>query len=1541
MLLAQLPFIRQGLRRTLDTRIALALGLVLCWSIGDAAVGQPQLQRRAGPEVRVNPNPTAAPGVGHPGGPRVLIETSAPISNLFTRADEGIERADWKLAIDSLQRIIEDPEGSLLPRDDGECDGGSLYESARRRAIRRLASLPADGLAAYGLVYDGKAKGLYERAVAAHDVDALRGVVHRYLLTHWGDDAADVLASWALDEGRPGEVLSALRDVLELVPEFDVPRSRVLAKIAAAEAMTGRPDEAATTVEEFVRSLPASDPSIAWLRNIPKAADDSALGGSAKEGEELPEWSLASASGRRMGMPATSPTLVDPVPWKHEISRLTSYTWQRITDDEMDRPSIVAANEIVLDGTRVFARVPGGVISLDREDLGKIWDSTFRGAPTSSRAVTDDLGDEELEVRQTAQSVVDYAAGSLSTAHGLVFSVENEGRPRFLTANQTGNARQPTPVVNERATRIVARDVRTGVRRWHRGRTFDGSDSLGQVEFRGVPVAAGAELWVPVVSNTDLFLVALSPSDGAELHRLLLCSFPEGGPRERPALPVTAADGVVYVPSAFGALFAVDAATRSLRWAHRYGDGPPMSLDTNTGRMVQTTTLPSGGGSDASLWLEAPPVVVGGTVVLAPVGGEELLAFSATDGAFRWSTRCPGGSYVLAADVRRVWVGGRRLTCLSLQDGRVLWTADVKEIPTGRAALCGDRVLVPTAESLLAFDAGHGKLLGRSSIPSQQMPLGNLVCDGAALFSYEPSSVRKYPDLERAYAAAEVRRDADPLNVETTLRLAWIELFRGKPTRSRELLSRISDDAASSSARREEAVSHLRVETLLVLGADPAVSSHDGLTLLREAQRSARSTEDHWRVTTRIADRQRTNGEGFAAYQTLRDASLSPDANAIVQSEANVLTKARLDLGRRMRALETELTPEQVASFAQSARASFDEAVRSARLGATPEARRRLLAVAELATPKSQGAEALLELASMELAAGNDERGELLLGDCVRLDGSEQATLQALTRLVEENERREAGGPLKTTLQELERRFGSKPVPAALSRLAKVNEGSTPPATIGEFVRRRRQEMGNARRTEAAAAVPAADAGSAIPDEIIQPTWGVAVPSQKPAGIREAFAFSGDLKRAADSIGFASPRLVHFGGSARTLLGDRAVFHAPGDVLYCQRPEDGTLLWQTTLRAPESFADGLDVRRGKVSEGVRRAALDGEIGVFNGNEGLYGVGLLTGRRLWFHPLSVASEPGREFARDPRMDAQAGIVAAIAEPGHLLVLRLIDGSLLWERDLRGEPVDSLRLVDGVIVVIDKSRQRVHLFDAVEGRLIARVAFRQPDPENRVTELVISGGVICGPDCDANGDAVIAVDIKTGGARWRVPVAKPLAQLFEPSEDYLGIGLLGGDIQLVDAKSGEAVTERRVNIAQAVLDALVVDTSLIVRANTTQTGERRPMLVAIDITSGEELWRRTDLSVTPGMSIPLQMVDGGIPLVVEYQRVSASAAGLDPRCVGIAMVDAKTGVNRYLAAELVAPRIQHRPNGDFDVWPGVMIVGTGGGVMAYRTMEGGGK
>ena len=58
------------------------------------------------------------------------VAESAPINDLLDRARDGARRGDWKFVVDSLQRVIDDPQGALTTVD------GEIYESARMQAYR-------------------------------------------------------------------------------------------------------------------------------------------------------------------------------------------------------------------------------------------------------------------------------------------------------------------------------------------------------------------------------------------------------------------------------------------------------------------------------------------------------------------------------------------------------------------------------------------------------------------------------------------------------------------------------------------------------------------------------------------------------------------------------------------------------------------------------------------------------------------------------------------------------------------------------------------------------------------------------------------------------------------------------------------------------------------------------------------------------------------------------------------------------------------------------------------------------------------------------------------------------------------------------------------------------------------------------------------------------------------------------------------------------------------------------------------------------------
>ncbi|MGD2108906.1 MAG: hypothetical protein PVI86_05895, partial [Phycisphaerae bacterium] len=348
-------------------------GCALCWTVESVRGQEDWLPQNARPIKRVQrrergERPTSS----------ILIGPSAPVANLFARAEEGVARREWKFAVDCLQRIIDDPEDSLIAQDGGAGEETVRYESAQAEAMRRLASLPPEGLAAYRLLYDGKARRLYELAERDRDATHLRTIVKRFLLTRYGDDAADKLSSWALDEGRPDEAIAVLSDLRTFVPDSDVPGKLVTAKLVAAYTMVGQVAKAESIAEELVALLDrgggaagveASAGADAFVETLLGLTPEAALA----EGRPT-SWPVAGGSPRRRGrMPGVEPTLVERVPWEFELPDRSPDAWRRVFFDDPDGPLSIPGTQLVTDGARLIVPTRGGCVALDVDDLSVVW----------------------------------------------------------------------------------------------------------------------------------------------------------------------------------------------------------------------------------------------------------------------------------------------------------------------------------------------------------------------------------------------------------------------------------------------------------------------------------------------------------------------------------------------------------------------------------------------------------------------------------------------------------------------------------------------------------------------------------------------------------------------------------------------------------------------------------------------------------------------------------------------------------------------------------------------------------------------------------------------------------------------------------------------------------------------------------------------------------------------------------------------------------------------------------------------------------------
>ncbi|MFQ5495446.1 MAG: PQQ-binding-like beta-propeller repeat protein, partial [Phycisphaerae bacterium] len=885
---------------------------------------------------------------------------------------------------------------------------------------------------------------------------------------------------------------------------------------------------------------------------------------------------------------------------------------------------------------------------------------------------------------------------------------------------------------------------------------------------------------------------------------------------------------------------------------------------------------------EENAWRSSPPIVSAGVVLLASPAHPNLLAFSAATGRRRWSTPIDRGASLIGADLKQVWVSGRSVASLSLLDGELIWKRELPSPPTGRAVVCGDRILAPTVDGLVTIAAGTGEVLAHDSIPDGSEPLGNAVCHGAALYVVGPASVRKFPDLVRSFKVARLAYERAPTDAMAAMRLAWLHLFTEEPQQAVAVLSSLHDEPAGGDPVRADRVAHVRVEALLALArratSDPAVASDespppDVLALLQRAEQTARSPGDRLRSGLAIADHLAASGKAEVACGRLWELGLDSMGDQIVPIGDHVVGPARLQIARQLEAVVAGLDEDQRrrirALETKRAQATLDKLLGRESTGDkspvtgdappdgaryTPTARQaRLRAIGALAPFSAVGQRALLSLAGESERALHFEQAELLYREAARWNADPELTLAGLTRLGEMYLASNRLGVvmddmLLGVLDAIESQYASAALPATgrtdtppvPSRTTEVNPADSAADSALNWVHRIRSEVPES--TRKAHRLTRSDAPVRL--------TGVA-----------GWSISWDQQRDAPQ------RLVSFGPSLPEVLWDRVVVRNMDDVISCYAADSGELVWQAVLRAPESFpATPQRSQRPRRTSQRRYAVADGQTGVFSAASGLFAVGLATGRRLWMRPYHLAGEVRAPANRDLLMAAGDGFLAATPNAGRLTLMRLEDGTTVWERDLRNDTVDRIQMEGNRIMASSARRELTLILDRAGGELLQRVAWDQPDPEHDVVDLVIESQVLSGPKSWAHTHGIVGVDLTTGQTAWRLPLDKPLDRLFPLGEGFLGVGLLGGEVQIVRAKSGERVFTRRVAGTRRVVGGALIDGTLLIQHAAQRPQEAYQLLAALDIATGTELWRHDAiLSLSLG-GAPLGVVGGQVPTVV---------------------------------------------------------------------------
>ncbi len=900
------------------------------------AVGNPDVAPvRGAPATQGAPQPSSPdPPPIYAGG---LVADSTEAENWMRRAAEGVEAKNWKLASDALQRLI-DMGGDVVVSKDKR-----VYVSTRRQAHELIAGLPPPGRRAYRLLHDPEAKALYERALRDHDESALLQVVSRLFLTAYGDDAADLLASWYLDAGRASEAAGILTDLLAIYPDSDVPAWMVRGKLALAYAMLDDPGLAERTLSELdARDLPAAEQHArftelsALVRRIAPPI----------EGKGLAGWPmLLGRPDRAAPMPQLAPEVLDTAPYLRVLPTHAAPARLEKLFKKTLRPPVFHA---VTDGNRLLVKSDARLVALDAVSLDALWQSAKLAAPNRGAS-----GGTRASIPESGEptELYDDVAGGITLGHGLAFAVGRlvapvSARGRAAVSRQQGATVVPGwPSQRARSSRgsenqLLAFDLAgdgtggAGVGehfpKWVRGGPADPEDLLAGAMFLAPPVPVGACVIAPYARNADLFAGVLRPADGALVRKVFLCGIGNTRVDTRAALHPAVADQVAYVPTGQGLLVAINTTDYSIRWASRYPHVEPGARPGQVRRVVVRggiqirTPDPGTAVSKNDLWLSCPPVVAGPTVVLAPTDSDRLHAFDRGTGRIVWDI--PRGNHQYIVGLTRegagasgergrdlLLIGGTRLSAINVADGESVWSVALGR-PTGRGAVvagiagANDCVFMPTDRWVAVVDAVTGEILRRTDPPPATVfaeggeqgggppvpaGLGNLLSWGGSLISVDPGTVRVFLEADRAYELARVAHADNPGDTLAAIRLASLELQRDNPRAAVDILDGVRGaEATAEGAARRSWLEHVRVQALIASARLPRTTADDTIALLREACSAAVASDDRLAAGLALAAHRATAGDRVAALLQYADMCISPLGRDLLRPPASSDTQA-------------------------------------------------------------------------------------------------------------------------------------------------------------------------------------------------------------------------------------------------------------------------------------------------------------------------------------------------------------------------------------------------------------------------------------------------------------------------------------------------------------------------------------------------------------------------------------------------------------------------------------------------------------------------
>ncbi len=746
------------------------------------------------------------------GGKNDLNRADRPLVRALKLARERIAEGEYSSATLTLGQILElEEDYSFKP-----VRTMPLSRGLKAAAGRILDDIPAEGLAEYERHFGAQAEAALRKAIRERDFDAIMATSRSYFHTRAGAEAAYLAGCHFLDHGHLSRAAVYFERIKRSRRDLDRFEPGLSVKLASCWALAGD----STRAEEVLLDLKSRKPD-ATLRagsariplfNSPAKALPwlAAITGPLREKRDG-GWPMFRGGADRNTTSGQAGPYLQPV----QLARAS-------TDDDIHKHIATIEAELIkkhrsLDpsyspliiGDTLVFRTPSRTTAVDLKTNETLWYSEHydslrhlidHGKPESKQKLSTPLRDA-----LSRRAWGDHTFGRMSSDGERLYVIDDLAFPltteaERLVVTPSGRQRLDSGLVNGH-NRLTAYDLKTGKVLWEQGGPATGSDDpLAGVFFLGPPLPVGNRLYAVGMTEDETRLVELHAEDGTldwelgldrvkpQIPFYLLVYFPPWAmedPARRSGASPSAGDGVMVCPVSAKDFVAVDLTTRSVLWTFQTEEEVE-NFNPRMGNFWQQQLNEKMKNRDRHRWSDNSVTISNGRALLTPAGSEKMYCVDLRDGTVMWTAGRRDGIYIAGVVDENVIVVGRAgIWGLKLNDGTPVWPATTSQLPggatpSGRGYISGSTCFVPLSTGEVAgFDVKTGLFTSRTRSRKPITP-GNLVAANGVVISQSGGEVNRFETLDGVIQEISDRLAANKEDHEARLKLAELMLSRGE-----------------------------------------------------------------------------------------------------------------------------------------------------------------------------------------------------------------------------------------------------------------------------------------------------------------------------------------------------------------------------------------------------------------------------------------------------------------------------------------------------------------------------------------------------------------------------------------------------------------------------------------------------------------------------------------------------------------------------------------------------------------------------------------